>query len=115
MDARAAARRDPGGTGSACLPRPGARPAGQNTASLHPGLLLTRCRIVLLRAGGPVEALAAQAAGGRRGAKAALTAAAWALPLLEDPELVWISLCSWLSFPQLDFSSVLQIPLGAAL
>lgn len=111
MDARAAACRDPGGTGSTCLPWAGARPAGQNTVSLQ----LTRCRIILLRAGDPVGALAAQAAGGRRGAKAALTASVWALPHLEDPKFVRISLCSWLSFPQLDFSSVLQIPLGAAL
>lgn len=68
-----------------------------------------------MSAGGPVEALVAQWKlwQPRRGAKSVV--AAWALPHGGASQAVWISHRSWLSFPSLDFSSVLQIPLGAAL
>jgi len=55
------------------LPAPGKGKASwPNSASLHPGLLLTHRRFVLVRAGGPVEVLVAQAAGGQPVAEAVL-------------------------------------------
>lgn len=88
-----AACRDAGGTGSPCLPRQGQL---AKISFLHPGLLFTHCSILLMRAG------SAQVEGGHPGAKAV-------------PRPVQISYHRWLSFPEPDFTSVLQITLGTAL
>lgn len=102
------------------LPCPRQPQQGQGcpkSPSFHPRLLFTLCRFILLGAGGLLAALGAPALGGQPEAKA-VSRALWLpglCPTRRLPELIWISHRSCHSSPELDFSSVLQIPLGAAL